>query len=137
MMPAPGIMPSSPNGSPPDTPGTAMPGWNIIKAQRAARKAYVSALLSMYMDCCSTRWRCRMGMLGCMWAKKKSRHSLTVSADSRPDVTWAEGAGAGPETPFRRFWTLAERLVWRCVSRSSLMTLAREPLGPFFWGMAL
>jgi hypothetical protein len=38
--------------------------------------------------------------------------------------------------PFNRFATFEESVVWRCVSRSSLITFARDPFGPFFCGMA-
>lgn len=63
--------------------------------------------------------------------------SLMSSLDSKPVLGDSEGVHGGLCMPFMRLCTLAERLVARCVSRSSLMTLAREPLGPFFCGMAL
>ncbi len=97
----------------------------------------MSTLASMYWACCSSRWRCRMGIVEYMLVKKKSRQSLTISGVSRLAVGANVEITAGGLTPFMRFWTLVERLVCRCVSRSSLMTLALEPLGPFFWGMAL
>lgn len=77
-----------------------------------------------------------MGIVGYMFAKKNSIHSLTISLVRRPGVGARFGLHGGLLMPFRRFATLEERVVWRCVSRSSLMTLALEPLGPFFWGMA-
>lgn len=78
-----------------------------------------------------------MGIIVYILVKKNSMHSLTISFVRRPGVGARLGLEGGLLMPFRRFWTLADRLVCRCVSRSSLMTFAREPLGPFFWGMAL
>lgn len=70
-------------------------------------------------------------------AKKKSMLSLAISPVIRPGVGAKVGLQGGFAIPLIRFWTFAERLVCRCVSRNSLMTLALDPLGPFFWGIAL
>ena len=87
----------------------------------------------MYMASCSRRWRSRMGIMGYMWAKKKSMQALRVSLGSTRGFGVTPGPVAMPAMPFCSFIVMA----WRCVSLSSLMTLAREPLGPFFCGIAL
>lgn len=76
-------------------------------------------------------------MVGYMCAKKNSMLSLISSFDSNPVLGCSDGVHGGLLMPLRRLWTFAERLVARCVSRNSLMTLALDPFGPFFWGMAL
>lgn len=76
-------------------------------------------------------------MVGYMFAKKNSIHSLAISLARRPGVGDSVGLHGGLLIPFNRLCTLAERLVCLCVSRSSLMTFALEPLGPFFCGIAL
>lgn len=77
-------------------------------------------------------------MLEYMVAKKNSRHSLTSSAERRPAAGDVAGLDAGPvASPVILLCTLAERLVCRWVSLNSLITLALEPLGPFFCGIAL
>lgn len=75
-------------------------------------------------------------MSGYMFAKKNSVLSLIISVVSRPGVGARVGEHGEVARPLRRLATLEERVVCRWVSRSSLMTFAREPLGPFFWGMA-
>jgi len=77
-----------------------------------------------------------MGNVGYMFAKKKSMQSLIMSLVRRPGVGASVGLHGGLLTPFNRFATFEERVVCRWVSRNSLITLARDPLGPFFWGMA-
>ena len=71
-----------------------------------------------------------------MFVKKNSIHSFVISLVMRPGVGARVGLHGGLEMPFNRFATLDERFVCRWVSRSSLMTFAREPFGPFFCGMA-
>lgn len=71
-----------------------------------------------------------------MWAKKKSVQSRIISEVRRPGVGASAGLHGDVVRPLSRPATLEERVVCRWVSRSSLMTFAREPLGPFFWGMA-
>lgn len=76
-------------------------------------------------------------MIEYMLPKKKSIASFTSSGAKMPWLGAKEGAHGGVAMPFRRLCTFADRLVARCVSRSSLITFALDPLGPFFCGMAL
>lgn len=76
-------------------------------------------------------------MIGYMLAKKNSMHSLAISLANKPGVGDSVGLHGGLLIPFNRLWTFADKLVCRCVSRSSLITFALEPLGPFFCGIAL
>ena len=68
-------------------------------------------------------------------------HCATISFVNNPGVGASVGAhGGGLAYAFpasRRACALEERADWRFCSRSSEMTFAREPLGPFFCGMAL
>lgn len=77
-----------------------------------------------------------MGRVGYIFAKKNSMHSLIMSFVRRPGVGVSVGLHGGLLIPFNRFATFEERVLCRCVSRSSLMTFALDPLGPFFCGMA-
>lgn len=77
-----------------------------------------------------------MGRVGYMLLKKNSVHSFIISVVRRPGVGARVGAQGAVERPLRRLATFDESVVWRCVSRNSLMTFAREPFGPFFCGMA-
>ena len=128
---APGML-SRPRGS----PGIPIPGWIIMNAQSDVKRQYVSTFWSAYIACCSNRPRCRMGSVGYMLAKKKSMQSLTISPVRRPGDGERVGLHGGLLIPFNRFATFEESVVCRCVSRSSLITFARDPFGPFFCGMA-
>lgn len=91
----------------------------------------------MYRTCCSIwRWS-RIGACGYRLSKKNCAQSLTSSLVRRPGVGARLEDVGGHAMPFILFWTLADKLVCLCVSRNSLITLAREPLGPFFCGIAL
>jgi hypothetical protein len=128
---APGML-SSPNGS----PGIGIPGCIIMNAHREVRRQYISVSWSANRACCSRRPRCRMGSVGYMFVKKKSTQAAIMSLVKRPGVGASVGGHGGHNRPCSRFATLVERVDCRWVSRSSLMTFALEPFGPFFWGIA-
>ena len=68
----------------------------------------------------------RIGMVGYMWAKKKSMHCSLTSAVKSPGVLGSFGE-VGGLWEFREIWA---GCFW--VSLNSEMTLALLPFGPFF-----
>lgn len=113
-----------------------------MNAHSEVSRQYVSVSRSANLACASSFPRCRIGIVGYMLTKKKSMHCATISFVNSPGVGASVGAhsGGGLAKAFpasRRACALDERADWRFCSRSSEMTFAREPLGPFFCGMAL
>lgn len=112
-----------------------------MNAHNDVSKQYVSVSRSANLACASSFPRCRIGIVGYIFTKKKSMHCATISFVNNPGVGASVGAHCGglayafPAS--RRACALEERADWRFCSRSSEMTFAREPLGPFFCGIAL
>lgn len=133
---APGMV-SRPKGSFAVGPGIGMFGCMNMDAHRDATKQYVSKFWSTWESMPSNRCRWRKGIDGYTLLKKKSTDSFTISGVSSPGDGARLGLIGGEAIPFIRFATLEDKEVCRWVSRSSDMTLARDPFGPFFWGIAL
>lgn len=97
---------------------------------------YASVDRSMFTAASCAFCLCNTGSERYTWLKKKSRQASTSGIGTRPGVRVFVVGSVRPSKP-RSGGKPAASCALRWFSRSSESTLARDPLGPFFCGIAL